>query len=233
MFFSAFMLGLVGSLHCVGMCGPLTLLLPNQGHFSFKFFLGRLSYNFGRILTYSILGATAGFFGEKVSFFVSQRSLSIGFGVLILAYVLLPLVIKNKISNPNFIYRFSNLLKRAFTKLFKSKTFLAQFSFGLINGLLPCGMVYVALAGAFLATNWSDAALTMMFFGLGTVPLMLPISLGMNQIRRFLGSKFKTIISVTYVLLGVWLIYRGMDYDFQTLYTAPGQELSPECVTVP
>ena len=233
MFFSAFMLGLVGSLHCIGMCGPLTLLLPNQGHFSFKFFLGRLSYNFGRILTYSILGATAGFFGEKVSFFVSQRSISIGFGILILAYVLLPLVYKNKIYNPNFIYRFSNLLKGAFAKLFKSKSFFAQLSFGLVNGLLPCGMVYVALAGAFLATNWSDAALTMMFFGLGTVPLMLPISLGMNQIRRFLGSKFKTIISVTYVLLGVWLIYRGMDYDFQTLYTAPGQELSPECVTVP
>ncbi|OYU64497.1 MAG: hypothetical protein CFE22_18435 [Cytophagaceae bacterium BCCC1] len=232
MLWSAFLLGLVGSLHCVGMCGPLTLLLPNVGQFSSKFVFGRISYNLGRVFTYSILGATAGFFGEKVSFFISQKTLSIIFGILVLAYVLLPFAFKNKISNPNILYRFSSMLKGAFAKLFKSKSFLAQFSFGLVNGLLPCGMVYVALAGAFLATNWSDAALTMMLFGLGTIPLMLPVSLGMSQIRKILGSHFKTIITYTYVLLGAWLIFRGMNYDIQSLYTAPGQELSTDCVTV-
>jgi sulfite exporter TauE/SafE len=231
MLWSAFLLGLVGSLHCLGMCGPLTLLLPNEGQFSSKFVFGRVSYNLGRVVTYSLLGATAGFFGEKVSFFISQKTLSIIFGVFVLAYVFLPYAFKSKIPNPNILYRFSSLLKGVFAKLFKSKSFLAQFSFGLVNGLLPCGMVYVALAGAFLATNWSDAALTMMFFGLGTIPLMLPISLGMSQIRRFLGPHFKTIITYMYVLLGVWLIFRGTDYDIQTLYLAPGQELSTDCVT--
>lgn len=232
MLWSAFFLGLVGSLHCVGMCGPLTLLLPNEGHFSSKFVLGRISYNLGRVLTYSFLGATAGFFGEKVSFFISQKTLSITFGILVLAYVLLPFAFKNKVSNLNMLYRFSSFLKGIFAKLFKSKSFLAQFSFGLVNGLLPCGMVYMALTGAFLATNWSDAALIMMLFGLGTIPLMLPISMGMSQIRTLLGPHFKTIITYTYVLLGAWLIYRGMDYDIQSLYTSPGQEPSTECVTV-
>lgn len=232
MFWSAFLLGLVGSLHCVGMCGPLTLLLPSQGQFSFRFFLGRVSYNLGRVLTYSLLGATAGFFGEKLSFFISQKTLSIGFGVLVLAYVLLPFIFKGKFSNSNMLYRFTGLLKGVFARLFKSKSFLMQFSFGLVNGLLPCGMVYMALTGAFLATNWSDAGLTMMMFGLGTIPLMLPVSLGMSHIRRALGNHFKSIISFTYVLLGAWLIYRGMDYDIQSLYTAPGQELNTECVPV-
>jgi sulfite exporter TauE/SafE len=232
MLWSAFLLGLVGSLHCIGMCGPLTLLLPYDGRFSSKFVFGRISYNLGRVVTYSLLGATAGFFGEKVGFFISQKTLSIAFGILVLAYVFLPYTFKNRISNPNMLYRFSNLLKGVFAKLFKSKSFLAQFSFGLVNGLLPCGMVYVALAGAFLATNWSDAALTMMLFGLGTIPLMLPISLGMSQIRKHVGSHFKTIITYTYILLGAWLIFRGLDYDIQSLYTPPGKELSTECVTV-
>jgi uncharacterized protein len=231
MLWSAFLLGLVGSLHCVGMCGPLTLLLPNDGYFSLRFLIGRISYNLGRIFTYSILGATTGYFGEKVSFFVSQKTLSIAFGILVLSYVFLPYAFKNKISNPNMLYRFSGLLKGLFARLFKSKSFLTQFSFGLVNGLLPCGMVYVALTGAFLASNWTDASLTMMMFGLGTIPLMLPVSMGINQIRRILGSHFKIIISFTYVLLGAWLLYRGLDYDVQSLYTIPGQELGSDCVT--
>jgi sulfite exporter TauE/SafE len=214
------------------MCGPLTLLLPNEGQFSMKFIFGRIFYNFGRIVTYSLLGATTGFFGEKVSFFISQKTLSISFGIVVLAYVILPITIKSKIPNPNILYKFSRLLKGAFAKLFKSKSFLAQFSFGLVNGLLPCGMVYVALAGAFLATNWTDGGLTMLLFGVGTVPLMLPISLGMSQVRKVLGANFKSIISLSYVLLGVWLIFRGMDYDIQSLYTSPKQELSTECVTL-
>ena len=75
MLWSAFLLGLVGSLHCIGMCGPLTLLLPYDGRFSSKFVFGRISYNLGRVVTYSLLGATAGFFGEKVAFsrFLERR----------------------------------------------------------------------------------------------------------------------------------------------------------------
>lgn len=231
MFWTAFLLGLVGSLHCIGMCGPLTLLLPNNSSGTLKYTLGRISYNVGRIVTYSILGATAGFFGEKASFFISQKSLSIGFGVLVISYVFFPLVFKGKTYSPSFLYKFSNLLKNTFARLFKTKRFFAQFAFGLVNGLLPCGMVYAALAGAFLATNWTDAALTMMFFGLGTIPLMLPMSMGAHHLRQWVGARFKTIISFSYVLLGVWLIFRGIDYKIKTLYTAPGQEVSTECVT--
>jgi uncharacterized protein len=231
MLWSAFLLGLVGSLHCVSMCGPLTMLLPDQGQFSFRFLVGRVSYNLGRVLTYSLLGITAGFLGESVSFFISQKTLSIIFGVLVLAYVLWPYTFKNKVYNPNVLYRFTGLLKGVFARLFKSKSLFTQFFFGLVNGLLPCGMVYAALTGAFLATNWTDAGLTMMMFGLGTMPLMLPVSFGMGQVRKMLGANFKIILSFSYVLLGIWLIFRGMDYDIQSLYTSPEQELNTECVT--
>jgi sulfite exporter TauE/SafE len=231
MFLTAFLLGLVGSLHCIGMCGPLTLLLPNNDSGALKYTLGRISYNLGRVLTYSFLGAAAGFFGEKISFFIGQKTLSIGIGVLMVSYVFFPLLFKGKTYSPSFLYKFSNLLKNIFASLFKTKRLYAQFAFGLVNGLLPCGMVYAALAGAFLATNWADASLSMLFFGLGTIPLMLPISMSAHYIRLWAGARFKTILSFSYVLLGVWLIFRGLDYHIKTLYTAPNQDIKTVCAS--
>lgn len=231
MFWPAFILGLVGSLHCVGMCGPLTLLLPSSAYSSPKFVLGRIMYNGGRIITYSLLGATAGFIGEKVGFFISQKTLSIIIGILVLLYVILPFVFKYNVASPRILNKFTSMLKGTFARLFKEKSLLAQLSFGLVNGLLPCGMVYAALASAFLANTWTDSALIMMCFGIGTVPLMLPLSLGAHQLRKLVGANFRKIISISYVILGFWLIYRGFNYNLKSLYTPPGEEVKAECIT--
>lgn len=231
MFGAAFVLGLVGSLHCVGMCGPLTLLLPQSAYNSYKYILGRILYNSGRVITYTVLGASVGFFGEKLSFFISQKSLSISIGIILLLYILLPGILRIKAFNLNTVYKFTGIFKSFFGRIFKNQSLLAQLSFGLVNGLLPCGMVYAALATSFVMSTWQDSALNMTFFGLGTLPLMLPVSLGIHKLRQIIGNKFNLVMNISYVLLGIWLIYRGFMFHTHTLYTAPGQKVETECIT--
>lgn len=231
MFWAAFLLGLVGSLHCVGMCGPLTLLLPQSAYNSYKYILGRVLYNSGRVITYTILGASVGFFGEKLSFFISQKTLSVSLGVILLLYILVPGLLKIKSLNASILYKITGIFKSFFARLFKNKSLLSQLSFGLVNGLLPCGMVYAALATSFLMSTWQDSALNMTFFGLGTVPLMLPLSLGIHKLRQIIGNKFNLVMNVSYIILGIWLIYRGFMFHTHTLYTAPGQKVETECIT--
>lgn len=231
MFWAAFLLGLVGSLHCVGMCGPLTLLLPQTAYNSYKFISGRLLYNGGRIITYTLLGASVGFFGEKLSFFISQKSLSIALGIILLLYILVPGLLKLKVFNVTSLYRVTGIFKSFFGRIFKNQSLFAQLSFGLVNGLLPCGMVYAALATSFLMSSWQDSALNMTFFGLGTIPLMLPLSLGIHKLRQLIGNKFNLVMNISYAILGVYLIYRGFMFHTHTLYTAPGQKVETECIT--
>ena len=90
MFYSAFIMGFIGSLHCVGMCGPIAMMLPADNSKRGKFIMGRVLYNGGRILTYAFLGLLVGFIGESTIYFISQKSLSILLGVLILIGVFLP-----------------------------------------------------------------------------------------------------------------------------------------------
>jgi uncharacterized protein len=210
MLWSAFIMGFFGSLHCAGMCGPLTLLLPNDKKKYPAFFTGRVLYNIGRILTYAFLGLLIGFIGQNTTFFISKGVLSAWLGLIIL----IGLFFSGSIFNKNFIYsklnRFTSKLKSAFRRNFDSNYFTGQFIFGIINGLLPCGLVYAALAGSFIQMNALSGSLFMALFGLGTVPIMLSISLGSGWIKKRFGSQIKNVIPVTYGLLACWLIFRGI-----------------------
>jgi uncharacterized protein len=230
MFLSAFFMGLVSSMHCVGMCGPLTLLVPQVGHGKAKFVLGRLLYNAGRLITYSFLGGLVGFFGENTHFFLNQRVLSMAMGLSILVYLLLPSSVKNRYFQVALLYRQTNVIKSYFGKLFKAQTHFAQLLFGIINGFLPCGLIYAALALAFLMTMWWQAALFMLSFGLGTVPLMLPVSLGFSYFKKFLGRHFKKILTLSYAFMAVWLVFRGFHTNISTLYTSSAKESPVLCL---
>jgi uncharacterized protein len=229
MFYAAFLIGLMGSLHCVGMCGPLTLMLAPKGSSSFRYYFGRVLYNSGRVFTYTLLGFTVGFFGESASFFISQKTLSLTLGFAITLYFLLPEKIKNKLANLKIANSYLTKVKGFFGSLFGSNKLLSQFSFGLVNGLLPCGLIYAALSGAFLMTNWYDAGLYMAAFGLGTIPLMLPVSLGFSSLRLFISKNFKNLIPATYLVVAVWLIWKGFGFDIKNLYTAPNEKPAVEC----
>ena len=214
MFYSAFIMGLVGSLHCVGMCGPIAMMLPADTSARWKFFFGRFLYNGGRLMTYAVLGIFVGFIGESTTYFVSQKTLSIVLGALILIGVFIPKSWQQKISLNHFVFRFTNKIKSGLSKLFKSHSFLTQFSFGVLNGLLPCGLVYAALSGAFLTETLTDGMFFMLLFGLGTLPMMLGISLGATWLRKTFALKLPKLIPITYSLLALWLIVRGLIISF-------------------
>ncbi|NMB80988.1 MAG: sulfite exporter TauE/SafE family protein, partial [Ignavibacteria bacterium] len=158
---TGFFVGLFGSLHCIGMCGPIVLALPVIGDSQFKILLGRILYNLGRILTYTIMGALFGLFGSRLVLFGLQQDLSIVFGVIILLYVLTPRKIKIKVAN-TYIYReTTNIIKSRFASMISKKSNSSLFTIGVLNGLLPCGFVYVGIAGAVSTVDWISGALYM------------------------------------------------------------------------
>lgn len=229
MLYTAFILGLVGSLHCVGMCGPLTLLLPTDARSKTRFLTGRLLYNLGRVSTYALLGILIGFIGEQVAVFISQKWVSIGFGLLIIAGLIIYKFFNQSL---RFVYlnsRLNNWLSGIFGKVGKRPFFLSQYAFGLVNGLLPCGMVYAALAGAFMQVQVWQGGVYMLLFGLGTLPLMLLASVGFGFVRNNHIFSFKHVVPISYSIIAILLIFRGISGDIPSLHTQTGSSFITHC----
>lgn len=209
MFYSALVLGFAGSLHCFGMCGPLSLLIPGDKTKRVQYVLGRLIYNLGRITTYGLLGLIIGLIGEQAGFAFPQKIifLTLGFGLLF--YLLLPSSSKNKLSVLPSVIRFNTFIKRSIATISKKYGKITQFTFGLLNGLIPCGLVYAALSAAFITSSIKDGVLYMVLFGLGTLPMMMSFGLLGSIIPKFLLVKPKLIYSISYFTLAVFMIYKG------------------------
>ena len=203
-FITAFITGLLGSFHCVGMCGPIALALPTIGTSIQEKVVSRLIYNAGRIVTYSIFGLLFGTFGLGLKIAGLQQSISIGAGVLIIITVLFSTQISSKFS----INFFSG---SAIGKLFQRKTYSSLFGVGLLNGLLPCGFVYIALIASVAVQDALQGALFMLFFGLGTLPMMFSVSI----IGQFLSIKIRSRINkftpVFAILIACIFILRGLN----------------------
>lgn len=224
--FSGFIIGLLGSFHCVGMCGPIVLSLPGGLFSKWSFIINRLLYNSGRIITYMMLGALFGLLGNRLNLFGLQQFISISIGVLILTGILAGLYIKkfNSLSvlQIKIVTGLKKVLKINFDKRSRS-TFLFT---GIINGILPCGFVYIGLSGALVTGEMTSGGVYMMMFGLGTIPLMLGLSLFGN----FLSLKFRNIlkksIPVFAIILAVLFILRGLDLGIP--FVSPSQIKSSE-----
>lgn len=208
LYLTAFLTGLFSSLHCVGMCGPIALALPKGNSVLFDFLMGRFLYNAGRIFTYSLLGLLFGIFGLGLKMAGFQQSVSIGAGIIILAAVLFSLITKKPFGNNGFLNFFSSSFIQ---KLFASTQKSSLFVIGLINGLLPCGFVYIALIGAGVTQHAADGALFMMLFGFGTLPLMFTVSVA----GLFVSQKLRNIFSKTTpylaIIIGILFILRGLN----------------------
>jgi uncharacterized protein len=210
---SAIALGLVGSVHCAGMCGPLALALPfpPQGYNSgasprTQFLLGRLAYNLGRIATYCTLGLVFGLVGKTLVLAGVQRWLSIALGALLLA----GLLASSRIALYRPVMTLVEALKTRMGSLLRRRSVPALGLLGLLNGLLPCGLVYVACAGATDTGGVLSGARYMALFGLGTVPMMLGISLSGRVVPFSWRLKLSKAIPVSVFLLSTLLILRGM-----------------------
>jgi uncharacterized protein len=210
MLWSAFILGIGGSLHCMGMCGPIVLALPTYKDEYGKLLTGRILYNLGRLVTYSIMGGILGFIGFTIALAGFQRWFSIFLGLLVLVFLFYPkLSLMLNVAHP--INRFNQRLMRFFGKWLKKKSLRSQFLIGLANGLLPCGLVYIALAGAIVSGTLISGVMYMALFGLGTFPLMLALSFSGN----FIGMEFKRRLyrftPAFIVVIALIFILRGLN----------------------
>ncbi|HMP89245.1 MAG TPA: sulfite exporter TauE/SafE family protein [Kiritimatiellia bacterium] len=211
LFGAALMLGLVTGLHCVGMCGPLALALPAAGEKRAAYIVGRVMYNLGRAVTYTVMGLIVGMVGQSISLGGIQRQVSIAAGVFLLSILfLLQTGQLNRLLEITGIMRIFARLQKLWAKHFHRRSAIGLFLLGLINGLLPCGPVYVALAAAAATGNVLLASAFMFVFGIGTFPMMLAVSLAGKLVQLPLRRKMQKLASVSAAIVAVLLIVRGL-----------------------
>ena len=209
MFISAFIFGLVGSFHCIGMCGPIAFMLPVDRNNQVKQFFQIISYHLGRLFTYSLIGLLFGFLGKGFYFFGFKKQLSIIVGVLMIFTIVLPKTFQ-KYNFSKQLNRFIMKVKSALGKELKKKGNDTFFTIGFLNGFLPCGLVYMAVFGALATTNALSGSLYMFIFGLGTIPLMTIIVYVGNFANRLVRKKIQQIIPFVVVIIGVLFVLRGL-----------------------
>ena len=192
------------------MCGPIAAFL----HSSSSLKSSSIVYNSGRLTTYILLGLSIGLLGEGFAIVGYQQAVSIISGVLILSFVLLPQLFKLN-TNLGFANKVVVKLRDRLVAVSKSKSLSTYFGLGVLNGMLPCGMVYMALVASFATSNAFSSSILMAGFGIGTFPLMLFISMGSQAFRKKLA--IKKIVPALSIIVGVVLILRGMALDIPYL----------------
>lgn len=216
MVWAAFLIGFAGSFHCVGMCGPLAMAVPMEAGGKHRWFRG-LTYQSGRILTYTLLGLLFGGLGYSSSLAGVQQAISIVLGCAILLGLVFPRLIPKK--TYQIVTQPVAKLKATLGAFLRKKGLFATFTIGLLNGLLPCGLVYLALAGAMATFHPAHGALFMMFFGLGTLPFLLGISMVAPYLTPIVRQRFRQMTPYIVGIMGVLLIARGLDLNIP--YVSP------------
>jgi len=210
MILGAFLLGLISSLHCVGMCGPIALMLPVDRSSQTKKIIQIALYNIGRITTYTFLGLIFGLFGKGLFIAGAQQNLSIVLGLLM---ILVAVISEKSFSKINFskpINTFFSKIKSRLGSQFKKKSNASLFLIGVLNGFLPCALVYVALFGAISLQSVNLAAIYMLSYGLGTIPLMSLVVIFSGKILQLTRGRWQKLIPVFIILLGSLFIIRGL-----------------------
>ncbi len=208
---SGLTLGAVGSLHCAGMCGPLSLALPVHHLSKTEKFLSLLLYQFGRVITYSVLGLIFGLAGRRIYISGYQQGFSIILGVIVLVLAAMYFIQKHSI-HLSFLNRFYLFTQKMITNLLGSKASSSNFlMIGMANGLLPCGMVYIAIAATLSLTQVIHSVLFMAMFGLGTLPAMMLIAYASQMMNIEVRQLFRKAVPVFITIIGIVLILRGLN----------------------
>lgn len=209
MLLSAIIFGLLGSFHCIGMCGPIAFMLPVDRSNKAKQVFQISSYHLGRLTTYSIIGLLFGLLGKGFQFFGFQQQISIITGVLMILVIILPKLFQ-KIKIAQSITKLVGKVKFALGKELKKKGNDTFFTIGFLNGFLPCGLVYMAVLGAISTQNALSGSLYMFLFGLGTIPLMSAVVYAGNFTNQLFRKRIQQLIPIVVVAIGVLFILRGM-----------------------
>ncbi|MBT9188120.1 sulfite exporter TauE/SafE family protein [Zobellia russellii] len=230
MILSALILGLMGSLHCVGMCGPIAFMLPVDRTNNFKKLGQIFIYHFGRLMAYAIIGLVFGLVGKGLSIFGAQQKLSIAIGVLMILVVLIPYKTFNKYNLSKPIYKVISKVKNQLGKELKKKSADTFVTIGFLNGFLPCGLVYMALFGAIAMGNALQGGLYMMLFGLGTIPLMTTAIYFSGLLKGSVRQKVQKAIPVFVVVIGLLFILRGLGLGIPYVSPAPVTQLASSAI---
>jgi len=210
MLYSAFLLGLIGSFHCIGMCGPIAFVLPVDRTNSYKKYYQIFLYHCGRLLTYSLIGLLVGLFGRGLFIAGFQQRLTILIGVLMILSVIIPTHWLGRYNLTKPIYKLIGQVKVKLGLMLKKKSNSALFLIGFFNGFLPCGLVYGALLGALAMATAPLGALYMFLFGLGTLPMMTAAVLLGNFVSLSVRQKIQKAIPTFVIIIGLLFILRGL-----------------------
>lgn len=210
MVFAGLILGLLGSLHCIGMCGPIAMLLPVSKTNTIKKHIQILLYHLGRIVAYSLLGVVFGLVGKGLSLTGLQQQLSIAIGVIMIVLVIFPKMSHAFTLKVSPISKILNGVKKKMGLYLKKESYYAIFTIGFFNGFLPCGMVYMALVGAIAMPSLPEATLYMALYGLGTIPLLSTLLYIKDAFSATFRSNLQKVIPLFVVALGVLFIIRGL-----------------------
>lgn len=207
---AGFIIGLTSNFHCIGMCGPIAMAIPVNRKSNLTILSDALQYNFGRIITYSLLGLLVGFIGLSIKTFGVLQWLSIlaGIGLILFAWqkylhALFPFKI------PSF--KIQATLNKGLGKIIRSHSPFKLLLLGGLNGLLPCGMVFVALSNAILTGDILYSSLAMLAFGVGTLPAMMAVVFMMNKISTSTRKKMSRAVPYLLTVVGLLIILRGLN----------------------
>lgn len=210
MLYSAFIFGLISSFHCIGMCGPIAMMLPVERNNQAKKVTQIITYHIGRLSAYATIGFVFGLLGKGFFLAGIQQNLSIFIGIAMILVVLIPEKVFAKYNFSKPVFKLISKIKTALGSQFRNKSYKSLFTIGLLNGFLPCGMVYVALFGAIAMQSESLGVLYMILFGLGTVPMMSSIVYINSFLTIPIRNKIQKVIPYVAVLIGCLFILRGL-----------------------
>lgn len=210
MLYTAFVFGLISSFHCIGMCGPIAMMLPVERNNPAKKASQILTYHLGRLTAYGTIGLIFGLVGKGFFMAGIQQNLSIFIGVAMISIILIPEKIFSRYNFSKPIFKLIAKIKSTLGSQFKNKSYKSLFTIGLLNGILPCGMVYVALFGAIAMQSESLGVLYMVLFGLGTVPMMSTVIYINSFLTIPIRNRIQKIIPYVAILIGILFILRGL-----------------------
>lgn len=215
------LLGLASSLHCIGMCGPIAMAIPVNRTNSFTILSGVLQYNFGRILTYSWLGFIVGSIGITIQTFGFLQWVSIIAGVFMIIYAWRKWLVIH-ISFGGSTFGLQGFVSKNLGKVIGSDIPFKLSLLGMLNGLLPCGMVYIGLTNALVAGSPLKSVSAMAAFGVGTLTTMILVGFAANKISMQLRNKLTKVVPYMLTLVGILIILRGLNLDMP--YISPKME---------
>jgi len=192
------------------MCGPIAMMIPVDRVNPAKKVTQIITYHLGRLSAYAAIGLIFGLVGKGFFLAGIQQRLSIFIGIAMIISIVTP---ERVLANYNFsksVYRLISKIKSSLGKQFKNKSYQSLYTIGLLNGFLPCGMVYVALFGAIAMQSVPFGILYMVLFGLGTVPMMSSVTYLNSFMTLSFRNKVQKAIPYVGVAIGVLFILRGL-----------------------